>query len=358
MPTLFLLHLGLRAGNRPNSFGSQQRSLTLPLVPRMSPADHRSRRHGSRKCARSRALVCVVFFGTTDTGRHCLERLLTPACRCRAVTVRDQFDISYANEPVTNLRHSRFDDLAASVGAPVLTFERRFDEPVSEWLEARAARLFVVVGWYHMIPGRIRALATLGAVGVHWSLLPRYRGGSPLVWAIINGKKETGASLFRFEDEVDAGAVFGQRTVAIGPDEYVADLIAKLNAVSGDLIAEHVPKLLAQTASSWEQDHGAATPLWRRALLRTAGSTGQLPDRRSTTSFAHKGRHPGAYFDVAGHRIHVDRANLSASGAVRARAGDGSWVALEVIRVDDSTTAIPAGDWFGPRRELDLVDRP
>ena len=63
----------------------------------------------------------------------------------------------------------------------------------------------LALGWYYMIPRSIRKLAKYGSWGIHASLLPKYAGGAPLVWAMINGERETGITLFRMDDGIDDG---------------------------------------------------------------------------------------------------------------------------------------------------------
>ena len=63
--------------------------------------------------------------------------------------------------------------------------------------------IILVLGWYYIVPKRIREIPKYGACGIHASLLPKYAGWAPLVWAMINGEKETGVTFFQFDDSVD-----------------------------------------------------------------------------------------------------------------------------------------------------------
>ena len=69
--------------------------------------------------------------------------------------------------------------------------------------------LFIVVGWYHILPKSWRNLAP--AYGMHASLLPNYSGGAQLFWAMINGEKKTGITLFKMDDGIDSGPIVGQK---------------------------------------------------------------------------------------------------------------------------------------------------
>ena len=67
------------------------------------------------------------------------------------------------------------------------------------------------IGWYYIVPKSLRSLAKYGAWGIHASLLPKYAGGAPLSWAIINGEKKTGVTLFKLESGIDNGDIFSFR---------------------------------------------------------------------------------------------------------------------------------------------------
>ena len=96
--------------------------------------------------------------------------------------------------------------------------------------------LFLVLGWYYMISKEIRSLAKYGAWGIHASLLPKYAGGAPLVWAMINGEKETGVTLFRMEDGVDDGDIISQKKFSIDFEDTIKDVYDKATITSKDIL--------------------------------------------------------------------------------------------------------------------------
>lgn len=294
--------------------------------------------------------MSIVFFGTTDTGHHCLAQMLRAGLPVSGmVTGLPEFEISYAPGKVQNLRHRSFQDLAEAFSIPQLTFQRKFDEAILQTLRQWQPQLLVVIGWYHLIPASVRALAPLGAVGVHWSLLPKYRGGSPLVWAMLQGEAETGASLFYLEDKVDTGRIVAQDAVAIGADDDVRQMIAKLNLLSGRLVVEHLPRVLQGTASSWPQDEAAAT------YFRPRGpADGEIDWRWPAQRLydfirAQTLPYPCAFTFHCGQRVRLVKATLSPRrGAHTAvRAGDGRWLGLETILAEEETEVRNARDFFG-----------
>ena len=283
--------------------------------------------------------MSLVFFGTTDTGWHCLQALVDAGVPISGIiTGSREFEISYAREKVVNLRHRSFDHFTRDHDIPVYHFERRFDEQVMAALRGWQPRLIVVAGWYYLIPERVRVLAVRGTVGVHWSLLPKYRGGSPLVWAMINGEHETGVSLFHMENTIDTGPIVGQAKAVIEEHDDVAAMIAKLNALSGALVAEQVPLLLAGTASAVPQNETEATYLPPRSP--EDGRIDWRQPARQIYNFirAQTRPYPCAFTEHQGQRIRILSATLTPhpDRHVRIRCGDGNWLGLDrLITADD-----------------------
>jgi len=294
--------------------------------------------------------MSIVFFGTTDTGHHCLAQMLRAGLPVSGmVTGLPEFEISYAQAKVQNLRYRSFQDLAEAFGVPLLTFQRKFDEKILRTLQQWQPQLLVVIGWYHLIPARVRALAPRGAVGVHWSLLPKYRGGSPLVWAMINGETQTGASLFYLEERVDTGNIIAQQAVAIDEHDDVQQMIAKLNAISGRLVVEHLPRLLQGTATSWPQDEAAAS-YFRPRSPADGEIDWRWPARRIYDFIrAQTLPYPCAFTFYRGQPLRLVKAVLHPQAGlhVAVRAGDGRWLGLETILVEEETQARNARDYFG-----------
>lgn len=84
-----------------------------------------------------------------------------------------------------------------------------------------------VVGWYTILDKSLLESVPGGFIGIHASILPAYRGSAPLVWALINKEKETGWSLFQFNENMDEGDIWLQEKVQINSNDYISDLIEK-----------------------------------------------------------------------------------------------------------------------------------
>jgi methionyl-tRNA formyltransferase len=119
--------------------------------------------------------------------------------------------------------------------------------------------LILAIGWYYMIPDQMMKLAGKGAIGIHGSLLPKYRGNAPFVWAMINGEKETGISLFYFEKGIDEGDIIAQKKIPIGEKETIRDILNKARGSSVEILLEYLPKIADGTAPRIPQDNSQAT---------------------------------------------------------------------------------------------------
>ena len=198
----------------------------------------------------------------------------------------------------------------------------------------------VVAGWYWIIPAE--ELGRRRFVGIHHSLLPRYRGGSPLVWALIRGEEWVGTSLFTLTDEPDAGPLWGQARVP-ALDGYIASVVAQCDAAAIKLM----DVIFEADASPKEQDQSQAT-VWPQ---RTPAD-GVIDWTRPAVEIerwirAQSRPYPGAYTYAATNRISVWRATASditsteLPGYVRSGAvtcGDG-----RLLEVEDASEILQDG---------------
>ncbi len=88
-----------------------------------------------------------------------------------------------------------------------------------------------------MVPKAIREIPTYGAWGIHASLLPKYAGGAPLVWAIIEGEKETGITLFKMDSGVDDGDIIEQRNFPIASTDTIKEVYDKATLASKKVLS-------------------------------------------------------------------------------------------------------------------------
>jgi methionyl-tRNA formyltransferase len=184
----------------------------------------------------------VAFFGSPAFAVPCLEALV------RAEGVRVVGVFSQPDRPAgrgQQLRPPPVKEAAIAHGIEVLQPTRMKDGKVAAWLREQAIDLAVVTAYGRILPQDILDAPRLGCVNVHASLLPRWRGASPIQRAIEAGDAETGVCLMQMDIGLDTGAVLARVRLDIGPDE-TADVLAERLATAGaDLLAAQLPALLA-----------------------------------------------------------------------------------------------------------------
>ncbi len=200
---------------------------------------------------------------STLVGRRSIEEGLLPLPECDLagiITTPREIEISYSDEPLTIRTHAQFDDVAERAGCPIACLSSRptaasYLEPLVAW----RPDLVLVLGWYYLVPRDVRALPPLGCLGIHASLLPKYRGGAPIPWAIINGEQASGVTLFHLEDEADAGDIVAQSVFPIASSDTCAEVIARATDASIELLRQTVPSLAVGSAPRTPQCDEDAT---------------------------------------------------------------------------------------------------
>jgi methionyl-tRNA formyltransferase len=135
-----------------------------------------------------------------------------------------------------------------------------FKDPAArDALAAFDANLFVVAAYGKILPRGVLALPRHGCLNVHGSLLPRWRGPSPIAAAILAGDAETGISIMQLEPRMDAGPVLLRRAIPIGPSDTTAALEPRLSALGAELLLEALPGWLDGSLAAEPQDESLAS---------------------------------------------------------------------------------------------------
>ncbi|MCE5279249.1 MAG: methionyl-tRNA formyltransferase [Planctomycetaceae bacterium] len=193
----------------------------------------------------------VLFVGSKRIGLEALKALSrSVGGRVKAVVTADDAADERSILP-------QFQSHCAAAKLPLSVLHKSSD--LKAVVAAQRPHVVVVVGWYWILPPELLAMAPGGFVGVHGSLLPRYRGQAPLVWAILRGETQAGATMFYFDDGMDTGDIVDQRTVPIGPEDSIAEVLAAVQEQTIDMVATHAQGLLEGTAPRRRQNALEAT---------------------------------------------------------------------------------------------------
>jgi methionyl-tRNA formyltransferase len=202
----------------------------------------------------------TVWVSFDTIGRDCLEAAAGVGAEIvGVVTLPGPIDPNRSGQ-------CAFDDVAARHDAALI--ETR-DVNALETLNALRKlepELVFVVGWSQLVHDSFIAIAREGVFGMHPTLLPRHRGRAPIPWAILTGLARTGVTLFEIVDSTaDSGAIVGQVTLDITPDETATTLFARLAEAHVELTRELVPQLIARGAPRIPQDPSRASSWPRRS---------------------------------------------------------------------------------------------
>lgn len=220
-----------------------------------------------------------------------------------------------------------------------------------------APTLLLSVGWRYLVPRHVYEAPRQGSYVFHDSLLPRYRGFSPTVWAIINGETETGVTLFKMTESVDAGPIVDQVAVPINRQDTIAEVRERVTGAYIELIRKNLGALLTGQVSLRPQDEAAATYTCK-LLPDDVGIDWRQPAETVYNLIrAYTRPYPGAWTLLHGQRLRVWRAEWAGqepvfSGRVPGRivqvtpdrgvlvlAGQGAVRLLEVQREGESPRA-------------------
>ena len=148
---------------------------------------------------------------------------------------------------------------AQKLGLSVYSFEKMKDPDLHKLLIELNPDLIVIVA-FKILPKSILEIPKIGAVNIHASLLPKYRGAAPIHWAVVNGEVETGVSVFYLNEEIDAGNLILQEKVTIEEFDNTGDVYSKLMELGSKTITKALNLIESGATKALEQNHELACP--------------------------------------------------------------------------------------------------
>ncbi|HEY0947934.1 MAG TPA: methionyl-tRNA formyltransferase [Candidatus Paceibacterota bacterium] len=258
-----------------------------------------------------------LFFGTPYVARDTLAFLLLKGYRPEAVITSP--DAPKGRGHVLTPCDTKA--YALEQGLEVLTPER-IDDAFIDSLSAYDAAYAIVVAYGKILPEKLIDSFPLGVLNVHYSLLPKYRGASPVEAALLNGDTKTGVSIQRMVYELDAGDVLATKTLSIQPEETTRELRPRLIALGYELLVEILPAFESGALPGVPQHHAHATHT--RKIKKEAGELSLLGDSAENWSkYRAYAESPGTYFfmekDGVRMRVKVRSAKLESGTFVPLR---------------------------------------
>lgn len=201
-----------------------------------------------------------IFFGTPEFAADVLEKLLNRGIIPMAIVCNPDKPAGRKKmivPPAVKLLVLEHQLQDPTLAIPLLQPET-LDDAFIEQLKSFEPDLFVIAAYAKLVKQDILDIPKRGTVGVHPSLLPAYRGASPLQTTLLDGRDITGVTLFMIDEKMDHGPIVAQETVQIGTMNYI-QLAKKLAEIGGELAAKTIPGLIDGTIVAREQDHAKAT---------------------------------------------------------------------------------------------------
>jgi methionyl-tRNA formyltransferase len=197
----------------------------------------------------------IVFFGTPDFAATVLKALLDHEYNIAAVFTKLDKKVGRKQR----ISYSAVKDVALKNNIKVFQPNNLREIGVIREIREIGADLFIVAAYGKILPKEFLELPRYGAINVHGSLLPKYRGASPVQCAILEGEKETGVTLMRMNEKMDEGDILLQEKIKIDKKDTAETLMKKLAELGAKMMAKFVQDCTKGKIAPIPQDHRKAT---------------------------------------------------------------------------------------------------
>ena len=197
----------------------------------------------------------IVFMGTPDFAAASLKKLLEEQFEVVGVFTQPDKPKGRGME----LQFSPVKEVALQAELPVFQPEKMRDGTALRQLESLKPDILVVVAYGRILPDEMLALPKYGAINVHGSLLPKYRGASPIQAAVLNGDTVTGVTTMYLAHDMDSGDIIYTAETPVGEFETSGELFERLMVMGAELLTKTLRDIEAGTAPRTPQDHGKAS---------------------------------------------------------------------------------------------------
>mgnify|MGYP002571123590 CR=1 FL=1 len=242
----------------------------------------------------------TVIFAYSEVGCLCLEELIKDGANVAAV-------FTHEDDPHENIWFRSVKEIAEKNGIPVRT-PKKLEADEIEYFNSLAPELVLSFYYRALIPKAVLDAPRLGAYNLHGALLPKYRGRACVNWAVLNGERETGATLHVMTEKADRGDIVDRQAVPIEFTDTAYDVFMKVAEAARQIVARRLPELEAGSAPRRPQDESAATCFGRRrpedGKIDWSKSAEEIYNliRAVTHPF------PGAFTELAGKKYYMEGA--------------------------------------------------
>lgn len=197
----------------------------------------------------------IVFMGTPDFAAASLKKLIDKKYDIAAVFTQPD----KPRDRGMKLSYSPVKELALENNIPVYQPTKLRDGTATKLIKSLDPDILVVVAYGRILPDDMLEVPKYGAINVHASLLPKYRGAAPIQWAVLNGDKITGVTTMYLASEMDTGDIIYTTETEIGEFETSGELFDRLMIMGAELLDRTLRDIEAGTAPRTPQDHSKAS---------------------------------------------------------------------------------------------------
>jgi methionyl-tRNA formyltransferase len=259
----------------------------------------------------------VVFFGSPDFALPSLKALINSGEFVAAVVTQPDKPRGRGRK----LKPSTIKQCAIDNGIKVLTPMGMDDEAFLAEIEGLKPEFLVVVAFGRILSKRILGIPARGAINVHASLLPKYRGASPVAWSILKGDRETGVTTMMMDEGLDTGDILLQEPVPIEDEDTAGSMSIKLSEAGGGLLVKTLDGIRMGTVKP--QSQGNTPTEYARLLSKEDGhidwSKGTMEIHNMVRALS---PWPSAYSFLRGQRLKLT--GTSPGGPAPKDAGEGT----------------------------------
>lgn len=299
----------------------------------------------------------IIFAGTPANAAKTLEALLEANHEVVGVLTR----IDAPSGRNGTLTESDVALVASEHGLP-LHKSNLPDSHTSEWLAGLKPDLGVIVAYGSILKRNLLEIPAHGWLNVHYSLLPKYPGASPVQQALLEGESTTGVTVFQLDDGVDSGPIVSQTTVEIAPAATAGSVLEGLTLVGSDLLIETLANLEGNLAAKIAQDGSSKHPVTRKISRAMAKIEFGTPASKIVNLVRAMNPEPVAWFEFESQPIRVFESAITEIAGLPVGVAsfvDGELVVGSLDMAVALRTVQPAGkkpmagaDWFrGLRRD-------
>jgi len=277
----------------------------------------------------------IAFVGCVEEGRECLREILDFGGNVTAIfTFTDE--IAQKTSGAVS-----FEEISKTHGIPLHKVKNTNTPEAIELFREINPDVIFVIGWTRLVCKEVLEIPRLGCIGMHASLLPKYRGRAPVNWALINGEIETGNSVILLNEGVDTGKIIAQKAIKITLADTCQTLYHKVAAAGQAMLREILPQLEKGYLPKTGQNEGEATVMPKRRP-----QDGMIDWQKNAMQLFNWVRalthpYPGAFTFLRGRKLFIWEARIAHYPRMDEHVG--KWRRLSpgtVISIDDGVAAL------------------